>query len=413
VGERPGELDAEAFLADSRAELDRLAGIHWYAHGFDEQGQSLPIVLGHDACRSILRDRRLSARSFVLDMVADGVSPHSADQFTPLFGRDGEEHRRHRALLSAAFTPRSVERLRPVARAVAARRADAIAATGGRCRFVADFAGPVPPEVFAVLFGLPTEDRSRLGRWAEDIAPAFAPPMTSDQLAGVERAAGELGAYCDEVIATRLADLEAGRRGPDDADDLTVRLLTAEADGHRLDHDDVVALMSGFIFAGAETTRRQLTALVLTFADHPDGWERLASDPALIPGAVEEVLRLRGIIPGLTRLATDEFEHDGLRVGAGGRLLLSFESANRDPDAFADPDHFDLARPNAADHLTFGWGPHFCVGAGLARMEMQESLGALVERFGPPAVPPDEVAASTGLGAPDELTVVFPVRDGS
>jgi cytochrome P450 len=410
MGDGPARLDGEAFLVDPRAEIDRLAAAHWWAHGFDLRGVPQPIVLGHEQCRALLRDRRLSARSFVADMVAGGLRARTADQLTPLFGRDGEEHRRYRALLSAAFTPRSVERLRPVARAVATRQAHAIAAGGGRCRFVAEFAGPIPPEVFAVLFGLPPEDRDRLARWAEDVAPAFSSSMTPAQVASVERAAAELGSYCDEAIEARRTGLASADRGTDTADDLTTRLLTAELDGRRLSHDDVVALMTGFIFAGAETTRRQLTELVLTFAEHPDEWERLAADPELIPGAIEEVLRLRGIIPGLTRLATDDVDHGDLHVTAGDRLLLSFEGANRDPGAFADPDRLDVTRANAAEHLTFGWGPHFCVGAGLARMELQESVAVLVGRFGPPIVPPDEVVGPTGLVAPDEMTVVFPVR---
>ena len=133
-------------------------------------------------------------------------------------------------------------------------------------------------------------------------------------------------------------------------------------------------MITGFVFAGAETTRRQLTAAVQLLAEHPDDWERLAADPELVPNAVEEILRHRGIVSGMTRRAEEPFEHDDLTVPEGGRLLLSFDTANRDPDRFDDADAFVLDRPDAHAHVTFGWGPHLCVGAGLARLELTEGL---------------------------------------
>lgn len=318
----------------------------------------------------------------------------------PLFSRHGDEHRHLRAVLSTAFTPKKVEQLRPATRAIAERLADGIAdAGGGPCELVAAFAEPLPPEVFAILFGLPVEDRDRMAHWAAIIALAFNPAMPPDHVAAVETAAAEMRAYGLERIA-------ASRAAP--GDDLVTRLLEAEVDGQRLSQDDVVAMITGFVFAGAETTRRQLTAAVQLLAEHPDAWERLAAEPDLIPNAVEEILRHRGIISGLTRRAETPFEHDDLQVPEGGRLLLSFDTANRDPERFEDPDAFVVDRPDAHAHLTFGWGPHLCVGAGLARLELTEALGVLTRRFGPPVV--DDVGPSTGIGAPDRLHVRFPLR---
>ena len=187
------------------------------------------------------------------------------------------------------------------------------------------------------------------------------------------------------------------------------RLLDARVDDQQLSEDDVIAMITGFVFAGSETTRRQLTCAVQLLAEHPDDWERLAADPSLLPNAVEEILRHRGIISGLTRRAEESFEHDDLTVTEGGRVLLSFEMANRDPSRFDDADSFQLDRPDAHAHVTFGWGPHLCVGAGLARLELVEGLGVLTSRFGPPVV--EEVGPSTGMGAPDWLRVRFPVRE--
>jgi cytochrome P450 len=143
-------------------------------------------------------------------------------------------------------------------------------------------------------------------------------------------------------------------------------------------------------------------------AEHPDDWERLAADPELVPNAVEEILRHRGIISGLTRRAEEPFELDDLSVPEGGRLLLAFDNAKRDPNHFDDADSFVLDRPDAHSHVTFGWGPHLCVGAGLARLELTEGLRVLTRRFGPPVV--EAASAEGGMGAPDALHVRFPVR---
>ena len=399
MGDAPAQLDPTGYLDDPDAELARCAAAHWWAEGLDAHVRPTPLVLSWAPVRDVLADRRLSPRCFTDDMVANGLSPETADQLTPLFGRHGEAHRAFRALLSAAFTPRSVERLRPVAADVAARLADGIVAAGGRCEVVAAFAEPLPPEVFAALFGLPAEDRDRLARWAAAIAPAFFPAMTDEQVAGVEAAAAELRAYARHHIAQRRAE---------PADDLVTRLLEAEVDGERLSEDDVVAMVSGFIFAGAETTRRQLTAAVQVLAECPHAWEAMADDPGRIPATVEEVLRHRPIVPGLSRVAEVPFERGDLDRAPGDRLLASFLAANHDPERFPDPQRFDPDREDAAAHVTFGWGPHFCVGAGLARMELQEGLRALIARFGPPVV--EATGEATGLTAPDELRVRFPLR---
>jgi len=168
----------------------------------------------------------------------------------------------------------------------------------------------------------------------------------------------------------------------------------------------VIAMITGFVFAGSETTRRQLTAAVAVLAEHPASWDRLAGDPGLLPTAVDEILRFRPIVPGLTRRAEEPFDREDLAVAPGGRLLLSFTSANRDPARFERPDELRIDRSDADAHVTFGWGPHLCVGAGLARLELAEALGALTARFAPPVV--EEAGPVTGFGAPDRLQVRFP-----
>jgi cytochrome P450 len=390
----PAALDPTAFFGDWEGELRRSAAQHWWARGMDQTGAPMAVVLRWAAAREALADRRLSPRSFVDDMLAAGLASATALQVAPLFSRHGDDHQHLRSVLSVAFTPRKVEQLRPAARAIAERLAAAIEAAGPECDLVAAFAEPLPPEVFAILFGLPVEDSDRMGRWASEIALAFSPGMTPEAVARVEAAAAEMRAYGRERIA-------ASRAHP--GEDLVTRLLEAEVDGQRLSDDDVVAMMTGFVFAGAETTRRQLTAGVELLAEQPDQWDWLAAEPALLPTAVDEILRLRGIVPGLTRRAEEPFDRDDLEVDRGGRLLLSFTAANRDPERFDDPDAFVVDRAEAHAHLTFGWGPHLCVGAGLARLELAEGLRALTSRFEAPVVL--DAGPSSSFGTPDWLRV--------
>jgi len=260
----------------------------------------------------------------------------------------------------------------------------------------------MPPEVFAAMFGLPADDRDRLAGWGNTVIAAFALPLSPAERDAVETACAEMREWGLGLIADR-------RTTP--GDDLVSRLIQAEVDGERLTDSEIVEVITGFVFAGAETTRRQITAMVAVFAEQPDEWERVAADLSLIPGAVEEVLRLRPIVPGMTSVAVEPFEHRGLELDPGGRLVTSFLTANLDDTTYDDPDRFWLGRPNADTHVTFGWGPHFCIGAPLARLELQEALRDLTSRFGPPELPDGPVAPDPlGTMAPSELKVAFPAR---
>ncbi len=396
------DLDLDRYLTDGAAELRRSAAGAWCTHAIDATGAPLPIVLSHADVRDVMRDRRLSPRSFTADMVASGLSERAARQLTPLFRRHGEEHRAFRGLLAAAFTPRSIERIRPVAATIAERLTGEIAARGGQCELVADLCAPMPPEVFAALFGLPASDRDRLADWGNAVIAAFSTPLTAEEITMVEAACAEMREWSLGLISERRAE---------PADDLVTRLTEAEVGGERLSDDDIVDVITGFVFAGSETTRRQLTALVVLFAEHPAEWDRLAADHSLIPGAVEEVMRLRPIVPGMTREVVEPFEHRELALKPGGRLVASFLTANLDDATYDEPDRFWIERPNADTHVTFGWGPHFCVGAPLARLELQEAVRALVTRFGPPVLPDGPVGpGDLGIVAPDAVSVSFPLR---
>ena len=308
-------------------------------------------------------------------MLASGLSPAAAAQVAPLFSRHGDDHRHLRAVLSTAFTPKKVEQLRPATRAIAERLTEAIALDGGACELVSAFASPLPPEVFALLFGLPLEDRDRMAGWAAAIALAFGTGIAADDLATIEGAAAEMRDYGRERIA-------ASRAHP--GDDLVTRLVEAEVDGRRLSDDDVVAMITGFVFAGAETTRRQLTAGV-----QPPGRPPRRSGSDSPPSRTSSRSRstrssaCAGSCPGSPAAPRSRSARTTSRSTTGGRLLLSFTAANQDPERFPDPTAFVVDRADAHAHLTFGWGPHLCVGAGLARLELTEALRALTSALRP------------------------------
>ncbi len=298
----PAELDPMAYLTDGQAELDRCAAQHWWARGMDQHGQPMPLVLGWEANRETLSDRRLSPRSFVDDMIAGGLSAATAAQVAPLFSRHGADHRHLRAVLSTAFTPRKVEQLRPAARSIAERLADGIEENGGACEFVAAFAEPLPPEVFAILFGLPVEDRDRMGggrrrspapsrcrwhrrtsRWSSPPPPRCGPTGTSASLpAGHPRRRPR-----DPARRGRGRRPAAVRRRRDRHDHrLRVR--------RRRDHP-APAHRGGRVAGRA-----------------PDSWERLAADPALLPTAVDEILRPH-------RVGAHPASRGAVRAGGPGR----------------------------------------------------------------------------------------------
>ena len=256
----PAQLDAGEYFGDWGAELERCARQHWWAQGMDQHGTPMAVVLAWDANRATLTDRRLSPRSFADDMVANGLSPATARQVAPLFSRHGDEHRHLRAVLSKAFTPKSVEQLRPATRAIAERLADGIADAGGSCDVVAAFACRCRRRCSRSS----SASRSRTATgWLAGPQPSPS-PSTRRCRASTWRWSSRRPPRCGPTATSASRS-----RRDDPGDDLVTRLLEAEVDGQRLSDDDVIAMITGFVFAGAETTRRQLTAAVQLLADHP------------------------------------------------------------------------------------------------------------------------------------------------
>jgi cytochrome P450 len=282
---------------------------------------------------------------------------------------DPPDHDRLRALVNRAFTPRQVARVLPITRAIAQRLADAAARSASVDLYDA-FAQRLPLQAICELLGIPEVDSAQMGEWTAALSLATAYP-TAEARAAADDAMRGFEAYVGELIEARRAQPR---------DDLLSALVAVEEAGDRLDPDELVAMVVQFLYAGHETTRNLIGNGLFTLLRHPAELARLRADPGLIPGAVEEMLRFEPPIIFLSRVVAVDLSLGGVRFEAGEMLQLSLASANRDPDEFEEPDRFDVGRAPGR-HLSFGYGPHFCLGANVARMEARVAFETLLARF--------------------------------
>jgi cytochrome P450 len=280
---------------------------------------------------------------------------------------DPPAHSGLRKLVSRGFTPRNVERLRGVIEQRARAIVDRVAPLGA-CDFPVDIGAELPLLTLAELMGVPAEDRGLLRGWADRVI-GHEDSEYSEQLkdSGRPRDARSRDALADMfAYAHELA--EAKRRDP--GDDIISQLLSAEVDGHRLSDEEFENFFFLLAVAGNETLRNGIPGGMLALIEHPDQLARLLADPGLLPTAVDEMLRWHAPVLCFRRTATRDTELAGTAIREGDKVVVYYVSANRDEAVFADADTFDVGRrPN--EHLSFGAGPHFCVGASLARLQMQ------------------------------------------
>jgi cytochrome P450 len=281
---------------------------------------------------------------------------------------NGADHARLRGLVNPSFTPRAAERWRPAMRGFLAELLDALPAGGG-CDFVSAVAKPYPSLVIATVLGAPLEDAPRLQEWSNWVQRQFDAPTLMAERPRIERHVTELYAYLDALLAARRAD---------PGDDLISQLVAAEQEGDRLSDVELVNLVLDVLIGGIDTTQSQLAHAVRLLAEHPDQWALLRADRSRAPAAVEEALRYEPITPFTARILTEEVVYRDVTFPQDTVLLICAHSANRDVE---DGDRFDLAAErDAGKPLTFGAGIHYCLGANLARAELQEGLRFLAER---------------------------------
>ena len=240
---------------------------------------------------------------------------------------------------------------------------------GRRCDFVPAVARPYPALTIAAVLGAPEADAPRLQEWSSLIQRQFDIQALATQVPDMERAAAEVYDYVEELLT---------RRRTEPGDDLLTALLTAEEAGDRLSHSECVNLVLNVIAGGVDTTQAQLSHALRLFAANPEQWEELRQQPGLVVQAVEEVLRVEPITPFTARICTEPVQHRGVLFPAGTIVAVCAERGNREQ---AGGEDFDITAPRDGRLLTFGAGPHFCLGANLARAELEEALSFLAPRM--------------------------------
>jgi cytochrome P450 len=398
------ELDLPAFdymdasLAGERfhEELERMRTHTWIARA-DQVGF---FVLDREAAAFFLRTPSATFPGRKMLEVQGVNSGPLYERFKGnLLDLDGDDHRRLRKLVQPAFTPPEADRHRPTMRDVLEQLWEPVNGKG-RCEFVASFAKPYPAMMIASVMGAPLSDADRLGTWANLIQGQFDPIKVATMLPELERAALEFGDYTRELLRARHDD---------PSDDLISQLIAAEEEGDRLSDEECVMLVSAVLVGGVDTTQAQLAHGLRLFAEHPDQWRLLAQDASLAPAAAEEVLRYEPITPFTARIALEDIEYRDVTFPEGTLLIACSATANRDPAEYQAPSSFDItADRGRAKPLTFGAGPHFCLGANLARAELQEAFTFLAPRM--PDLALDGAPAydtPIGIYALDELPLRF------
>jgi cytochrome P450 len=389
------DLEFEPDRRASAATLRTAAEQSWIAR--NPLGYS---ILHYDDVVAMLRDKRWhSAAAKIMELSGITDPAYLSRRRTSILSSEGEEHTRLRRLVGKAFSPRAADRLRPFMRDVVNGLVDAVA-PAGRCDVAVDICEPYPIPIICELLGAPKEDWKQFSAWATDVLRIFNGNLQED-LPTIMRAQDELDEYTRDMIAAR-------RSRP--AEDLLTDLIAAEEEGDRLTTDELVMMVEAVIVAGTDTTRNQLGCAVALFADHPEQWQLLAARPELAQRAVEETMRYFGAVRGTGRFASEDIEYRGVLFPAGTFIATSMQTANYDPTVFEQPDVFDITRePAGQPQLTFGSGIHYCLGAALARGELQEALPLLATRLpglaldGPVTWKPNAV----GIFGPDHLPVRF------
>ena len=332
------------------------------------------VLTRFDDCRAVLRDPRCGSPEgeTMPDRLIPGAEemPRSQDGARPMLFLNPPDHTRIRGLVSRAFTPRRVDRLRPEIERMTDEMLDVLADAGGG-DIVETLAFPLPANVISALVGVPVDDRDWLRPRVADLAATLEPTADAESVAAAMASAEDVRAYLTALIAKR-------REEP--ADDLLSALIAASDGDDRLTEEEVLANTLLIYAAGFETTTHLIGNTVLTLLRHPDQLAMLREDRSLVPSAIEEILRFQPPVQLDGRYVFEDIEIAGETIPAGANVITLLAAANRDPAVFDDPERFDITRDNP-QILSFAYGIHYCLGAALARLEGHVVLERLLDRF--------------------------------
>jgi unspecific monooxygenase len=363
-----------AFLADpypAYAELRAKGRVQYY------EPTNQWLVPHHADVSALLRDRRLGRtyqHRFTHEDFGRTAPPAAHEPFHTLndhgmLDLEPPDHTRIRRLVSKAFTPRTVEQLRPYVTDLAGELVDRLVAEGGG-DLLTDVAEPLPVAVIAEMLGIPEKDRAPLRPWSADICGMYELNPSEDVAAKAVRASVEFSEYLRELIAER-------RKQP--GDDLISGLIAAHDEGDRLTEQEMISTAVLLLNAGHEATVNSTVNGWYALFRNPEQLAALRADHSLVPQAVEELMRYDTPLQLFERWVLDDIEIDGTTIPRGAEIALLFGSANHDPEVFRDPERLDLARADNP-HISFSAGIHYCIGAPLARIELAASMTALLEK---------------------------------
>ena len=342
------------------------APVFWHD---ERNGRGFWCLTKYDDVMAASRDYHTYSSEKGTALLFDASPEELAEMQLMMLNMDPPKHSKLRNLVNKGFTPRMIAKLEPHVREICAGIVDAVAREG-RCDFVTQVAAELPLEVIVEMMGVPLEERQMVFDWSNRLIGMDDPEFQTSRDDG-RIASMEMYQYANELALAR-------RQKP--GDDLVSVLLAAEVDGEKLSELEFDLFFMLLAVAGNETTRNLISGGMLHLIQNPAERDRVLRDPALLPSAIEEMLRMVSPVMHFRRTATHDAEIHGQKIREGDKVVLWYVSANRDEDVFPDPDRFDVGRaPN--DHLAFGLGPHFCLGANLARLEIRVMFEELLRRL--------------------------------